>query len=82
MGHVSSSMLLGLLFVKNVCILIVQALMRRGLANLEMDKPEEAIKGAFHGIFIFRVECTSRCRQYMHNVINLTLALALRLWLR
>ena len=36
-----------LLHAKKGCFLIVQALMRRGLANLEMDRPEEAIKGEF-----------------------------------
>lgn len=53
--------------------------MRRGLANLEMDRPEEAIKGAFCNIFLFHVDSMSRCKQDMYNVVNLMLALALRL---
>lgn len=74
-----NSMLLYLPHARNVCVLIAQALMRRGLANLEMDRPEEAIKGGCCNIFLFHIDSMSRCRQDMYNVVNLMLALALRL---
>lgn len=48
-----NNMLLYLLHSENGCIMIVQALMRRGLANLEMDRLEEAIKGGFATFLYF-----------------------------
>lgn len=53
--------------------------MRRGLASLEMDRPEEAIKGTFCNICIFHVDRMSICRQYMYNIVYLMLALVIKL---
>ena len=53
--------------------------MRRGLASLEMDKPEEAIKGTYCNILIFHVNRMSICRQYMYNIVNLMFVLVVKL---